>query len=54
MLTYISLSKMLELLIACKFVNKNNNNNNDKNKNNNNNNNKKIRLILKFMMSQPD
>ena len=42
---------MLDLLIACKFVNKNNNNNNDKN---NNNNNKKIRLILKFMMSQPD
>ena len=45
---------MLDLLIACKFVNKNNNNNNDKNNNNNNNNNKKIRLILKFMMSQPD
>ena len=47
---------MLDLLIACKFVNKNNNNNNDKNNNNNNNNNnnEKIRLILKFMMSQPD
>ena len=42
---------MLELLIASKFVNKNNNNNNN---NNNNSNNKKIRLILKFMMSQHD
>ena len=40
----ISLSKLLELLILCKFVNKkwrinNDSNNNDNNNNNNNNNN---------------
>ena len=39
LLTYVSLSKLLELFILCKFINEKWRTNNDNDNNNNNNNN---------------